>query len=132
MSQENVELLRRTIEVFNRGDRAAVLAYFAPEAEWHTSGEFADQGVYRGHAGIERLFAELEEDIEELRFSVSEIRDLGDRVFAAGKTKGRGKRSKADFEQPFWYVVTIRDGLTVRVEAYVDPAQALEAAGLEE
>ena len=66
MSQENVEIVRRGIDAWNRGDRAEALAHYAPEAEWHTSGEFADQGIYRGHAGIERLWTELEEDIEEL------------------------------------------------------------------
>ena len=51
MSQENVEKIRRGIDAWNRGDRAEALAYYAPEAEWHTSGEFADQGVYRGTQG---------------------------------------------------------------------------------
>ncbi len=132
MSQENIEKVRRGIEAWNRGDRAEALAYYAPEAEWHTSGEFADQGVYRGHAGIERLWTELEEDMEELNLSVSDIRAVGDKVLVAGSMRGRGKQSKAGFEQPWWYVVTFRDGLTVRVEAYVDPTPALEAAGLEE
>jgi ketosteroid isomerase-like protein len=43
-----------------------------------------------------------------------------------------GKRSKAGFEQPAWFVTTFRDGLTVRVETYADSEQALEAAGLSE
>jgi uncharacterized protein len=131
MSQENVEIMRRSIDAWNRGDHAEALAYFAPEVEWHTSGEFADQGVYRGHAGVERLWAELEEDMEELNISVSDIRAVGDKVFVAGTVRGRGKQSKAGFEQPWWYVATLRDGLTVRVEAYLDPEQALEAAGLQ-
>lgn len=132
MSQQNVDTLRRSIDAWNRGDRAEALADHAPDVEWHTSGEFADQGVYRGHAGLERLWAELEEDVEDLRFSVFETRAAGDEVFVAMTMDGRGKLSKARFEQPSWYVVTFRDGLIARVEAYVDPAQALEAAGLPE
>ena len=44
--------------------------------------------------------------------------------------RGRGKRSKASFQQPSWYVVTLRDRQIVRVEAYLEPTEALEAAGL--
>ena len=70
--------------------------------------------------------------MEELNLSVSDIRAVGDKVLVAGTMRGRGKQSKAGFEQPWWYVVTFRDGLTVRVDAYVDPTPALEAAGLRE
>jgi ketosteroid isomerase-like protein len=35
-------------------------------------------------------------------------------------------------ERPIWFVTTLRDGLAVRVETYVDPKEALEAAGLSE
>ena len=35
-------------------------------------------------------------------------------------------------EEPLWFVTTFRDGLALRIETYVDSAEALEAAGLEE
>ena len=131
MSQENVGILRRSLDAWNRGDRAEALASYAPEVEWHTSGEFVDQRVYRGRAGLERLWAELEEDLEELSILASEIWGVGDKVFVTATFTGRGKRSKARFEQSFWYTVTFRDGLIVRVESHADPAP-LEAAGLSE
>jgi len=132
MSQENIENVRRGIDAWNRGDLDAWLASFAPEAEWHTTGLFADEGVYRGRAALERLWAELREDIEELSTSVSEIRTVGERVFVAVTATGRGKRSKAGFEELAWFVMTLRDGLVVRLDTYLDPTEALEAAGLEE
>jgi ketosteroid isomerase-like protein len=132
MSQENVEILRRGIDAWNRGDIDEWLTGFAPEAEWHTTGRFADEGVYRGRAGLERFWSELREDLEELSVSPTDIRASGDRVFVAAMTRGRGKLSRADVEQLGWLVVSFRDGLVVRVETYADPAQALEAAGLRE
>ena len=132
MSEENVELVRRGIVAFNHDDLDEVLGDYAPDVEWHTTGEFADERVYRGPAGVKRLWAQLREDIEELSISASDIRAVGDKLFAAGTLRGRGKRSKADFEQPFWYAFTFRDGLIVRVEVYLDPEEALEAAGLSE
>jgi ketosteroid isomerase-like protein len=128
MSQENVELVRRGIDALNRGNLDEWLATFSPDVEWHTTGEFADERVYRGPGGVDRLWAQLREDMEELSISASDIRAVGDRMFVAGALRGRGKRSKAGFEQPFWFALTFRDGLIVRVEAYLDPEQALEAA----
>jgi ketosteroid isomerase-like protein len=132
MSQENVEALGRVIDAWNRGDRDEWLAGFAREAEVHTSGRFVDQGVYRGRSGLERYWAELHEDIEELSVSVSDMRAIGDRVSWAVTGRGRGKRSGVPIEGPLWFVTTFRDGLAVRVESYLDPNDALEAAGLSE
>jgi ketosteroid isomerase-like protein len=132
MSQENVESVRRGIDALNRGDLDEWLSGFAPEAELHTTGRFPDEGVYRGRAGLERYWAEIREDIEELSLSVSDLRAMGDRVFLAAIGRGRGKRSKVPIERPIWFVMTLRNGLALRLETYLDPTQALEAAGLRE
>jgi ketosteroid isomerase-like protein len=130
MSEENVEVMRRGIDAWNRGDRDGWLAAFSPEAEWHTTGRFADQGVYRGREGLAAYWEEFREDMEELSSSVSEIRAIGDKVYIAATATGRGKRSKAAFDVPVWFVTTVRDGMVVRVETYDDHQQALAAAGL--
>jgi ketosteroid isomerase-like protein len=130
MSQDNVEIVRRWLDAGNRADFDAWLSGFAPEAEWHTSGRFADRGVYRGREGLTRYWAETREDIDELRTSASEIRATGGKVFVAATLTGRGRQSKARFEERAWLVATCREALVVRVEAFLDPDEALEAAGL--
>ena len=130
MSQENVENVRRGIDAWNRGDLDEWLAGFAPEAELHTTGRFPDRGVYQGRAGLERYWAEIREDIEEISLSISDLRATGDRVLFAVTGRGQGKRSKVPVERPIWFVTTLRDGLAVRVETYTDAKEALEAAGL--
>ena len=132
MSQENVENVRRGIDAWNRGDLDEWLAGFAPAAELHTTALFPDRGVYRGREGLERYWAEIREDIEEIDLSISDLRATGDRVFFAVSGRGRGKRSKVPVGRPIWFVTTLRDGLAVRVETYVDPKEAREAAGLRE
>jgi ketosteroid isomerase-like protein len=132
MSRENVENVRRGIDAFNRGDLDEWLSGFAPEAELHTTGRFPDEGVYRGRAGLERCWAEIHEDVEEMSLSISDLRASGDRVFQALTGRGRGKRSQVPVERPIWFVTTLRDGLAVRVETYVDSTEALEATGLSE
>jgi ketosteroid isomerase-like protein len=132
MSQENVEVVRRWIDAGNRADLDAWLSGFGPEAEWHTSGRFADRGVYRGREGLVRYWTEVQGDIEELTTSVSEIRASGDKVFVAATLTGRGRQSKARFEERAWLVTTCCEGRIERVEAYLDPDEALQAAGLSE
>ena len=70
--------------------------------------------------------------MKELGLTEIDMRAIGDRVFYAVMGRGRGKRSGVPVERPLWFVTTFRDGLAVRVESYVDSADALEAAGLEE
>jgi ketosteroid isomerase-like protein len=132
MSQENVEIVRRWIDAGNRADLEGWLSGFAPDAEWHTSGRFADRGVYRGREGLTRYWSELQEDIEELSLSASEIRAIRDKVFVAATLRGRGRQSKARFEEQAWLVTTCCDGRVERVDAYLDPDEALEAVGLSE
>ena len=108
------------------------MACWLRPAELHTTARFPDRGVYRGRAGLERYWAEIREDIEEIDLSISDLQATGDMVFFAVTGRGRGKRSKVPVERPIWFVTTLRDGLAVRVETYVDPTEALEAAGLRE
>ena len=52
MSQEDVELVRRSFDAFSRGDLEGVLETLAPEFEMHPSGRFGDTApVYRGRPG---------------------------------------------------------------------------------
>jgi ketosteroid isomerase-like protein len=98
----------------------------------HTTGRFVDQGVYRGRTGLERYWAEIHEAAEEVSITVTDMRAIGDKVFYPVTARGRGKRSGVPVEGPIRFVTTFRDGLAVRVETYLDPDDALEAAGLRE
>ena len=123
MSQENVENVRRGIDAWNRGDLDEWLGCFAPDAELHTTGRFADQGVYRGHAGLQRYWTEVwggHRGSEPFDFRLA---GCWRRVFFAVTGRGRGKRGKVPVERPIWFVTTLRDGLAVRVETYVDPSR---------
>jgi hypothetical protein len=62
MSQENVELLRRALEEWNRGERSEARV----RAFWHSDVEFlprrsATEGPYRGIDGVERFIADTDE-----------------------------------------------------------------------
>jgi ketosteroid isomerase-like protein len=133
MSEGNVEAVRSMVDALDREDVNEAFAYLASDVEFHTTGRFADKGVYRGHAGIEGLLAEWREDIEGAGTEILDIRAVGeDQVFLAAVLTGRGKRSRATYRERLWYLMRFSNDLVVRVDTYVDEAEALEAAGLRE
>lgn len=136
MSEENVEAFNRAIEAANRQDIEAFLEEVDPEVEWsHPAFHVAMGGeatVYRGHEGVRKVLQDLYELFDEVEVLVSEIRDLGDRIVMTGALRGRGAESGADVTTPWGAVVEVKDGKAIRMSDYLDPNEALEAAGLAE
>jgi ketosteroid isomerase-like protein len=92
MSRENVENVRRGIDAWNRGDLDEWLGGFAPEAELHTPAGLRIRRI-PGRAGLQRYWAEIREDIEELSLSISDLRAIGDKVFFAdGQGPGQAEQ----------------------------------------
>ena len=135
MSQENVEAIRRATDAYNRGDIDAVLEELDPEVEWHPLLQVLLGGeatVYRGHEGVRELYRDLDEAFTELQAEQSKFRDLGEQVVAMGHFRGRGRESGASTETAIVWLVEFRHDKAVRIREYLDPAEALEAAGLRE
>jgi ketosteroid isomerase-like protein len=132
MSQENVEAFKRGVEAANRGDIEAALEEFDPEVEWHPGLLMSLEGdatVYRGHEGIRVLYGEFDELFDNVHWEYAEIRDLGDRVVGIGRFRMRGKGSGAETETPICSVVDFKNGKAIQVRTYLDPKDALGAAG---
>jgi ketosteroid isomerase-like protein len=133
MSQENVDVVRRALEAYERGDMEEMLSYLDPELEWHSAIVGGAEGnVYRGHEGFRRWNADFLEIFERVRNEWNEFRDLGDRVLAFGRVQARGRESGVEINSPMGWVVTVRGGKLLKAEGFLDPTQALKAAGLSE
>ena len=135
MSEENVDSFIRAIEAGNRRDWGALVEGLDPEVEWHPALLASLEGratVYRGREGVRKWFQQVYEVLGEVQTEFSEIRDLGDRIVAIGRIRTRGEASGAETESPLAYVIDYRDGKATRVQSYLDPQEALEAAGLSE
>ena len=136
MSQpDNVEQTRRGAAAYSRRDVEALLEDLDPEVEWYSALSVLISGkatIYRGHEGIREWFRELDEAFDEIHVEYSEIRDLDDRVIAFGSIRTRGRESGVETTSPLAMVSESRDGKAVRVRTYLDPDQALAAAGLSE
>ena len=132
MSQENVEAFKRGLEAGNRGDIETLLEVLDPEVAWHSALHALLAGeatVFRGHDGVRKMFRDLYEAFDEIHIELSEIRDLGDRLVAIGRTRARGEASGADVETPIGFVTEFKNGKAISVRGYLDPEEALEAAG---
>jgi ketosteroid isomerase-like protein len=142
MSQENVELLRASIEAFRAGtsesDREATLTKNAelsdPDIELDASGApvFDLSRVNRGTDAVNQFWREWLAAWETLRFEY-ELVDAGERVLMLFDLRMRGRST--GIEMPFGkvaWVYTFRDGLIVHQKLYLSQSEALEAVGLSE
>ena len=133
MSQENVEMVQRAYEAFNRGDRDAAVADVAPDFEYVASGAIPGAtGNYRGPEGFKRFTEWLLDQFDDVRVDLTEVIEAGDQVVVRATSRGRGKRSGVETSWDVWQVWTLRDGKAVRGEGFTSREEALEAAELSE
>jgi ketosteroid isomerase-like protein len=131
MSQENVEMARRSIEAFNRGDVDAAFEDFAPDFELDLSRAIGiDRGIYNV-AQFRRLTEQFAESWESVRYEADELIDAGEHVVMPFTNRLRGRDGIEVQARGIW-LCTIRDGLVARICLYQELQEALEAAGLRE
>jgi ketosteroid isomerase-like protein len=130
VAQENVEIVRRSLEAFNHSGIEAALAFDDPDIEWITTGTYAEANTYRGHAGVREYIGSYEAEFANMRMRPEELIEVGDQVVASVRITGTGKRSRVPVELTLTSVCSLHDGKVVRIHNYADKAEALEAAGL--
>jgi len=135
MSHENVEIAARFYEpTTSKADLLAAMpstmAICHPEVEWTVP---EDGATYLGREGVRRRLEEWLESFDEYRYEVQRIIDCGgDEVLVEAAEIGRGARSGAEVRSTNFELLTIRDGLIVRIREFYDEGEAFGAAGLSE
>jgi ketosteroid isomerase-like protein len=134
VSQEDVEIIRRTYAAWRRND-PAVLDTIDPAIELHPDPEAHWVGVnriYRGYDGLADYLRSLYEAFEDYRPEVESLLEAGDKVVTLAIEHGRGRGSGVEVVSARTaHVWTIRDGKAVRLDLYLDRSRALKAVGLE-
>jgi uncharacterized protein len=132
MSQENREIARAGYEAWSRGDLEAMLAMLDEDVEFWTSGLFPGlEPVYRGHDGIRRYWEDFRSPWRSLRIEIDHFRQQGDQVVVLGTFEAVGRDGLTVHRQAA-NVLTLRNGLAIRITAHATWEAALEAAGLSE
>ena len=130
MSRENVERMRKGYEVFNATSEVD-LELWAPDVEYVQTAEVgAGETVFHGREGVARAVGELTEVFEDFRVDPERFFDLGDRVVAFVRLRGRAKGSGLPIDAAFAHVATFRGAQITRWRAYARREDALEAEGL--
>ena len=133
MSQENVELVRRAYDAFNRRDLDALLALCHPDVEFISYAMQVEGGdPYRGYQGVRGWWESLLAVYPDFRADIEDVRDLGDLTITRVRMYGRGVESDAPMDQTVWQVARPRDGKVSEWRFFSSEAEALEAAGLRE
>src|SRR4051812_18631956 len=127
MSPQNVDIVRRLYEAYNRGDGDAAFALIDTDVEWD-SRHHPDGRVYHGHDGV-REFVENWRGLWESTHSEPErFLDAGDRVVVL--TLEMTKAAGLEITEHHAEIYTLRAGKVVHWRAFVDQAEALAAVGL--
>src|SRR5919108_2153727 len=124
MSQENVELVRRGHEVFERGDVTAMLELVDPEIVSYVAVPLVDPGEHHGPDGLLEMFATWTEGFDDYVQKVEEYIEAGDHVIARVFQRGTGTLSGAPVERRFWFLHTLRKGKLVRFGVHESKQQA--------
>jgi ketosteroid isomerase-like protein len=127
--------IRRAYAAANRRDFDVVLVGWDRESEYHPSVDLMPpdlEAVFRGHDGYLELWRYWLDAFEDIRWDPEGVLDLGDRFLVTAQQRGHGSGSGVAVSAPVFQLFTLRRGLVVRQEDFLDRSKALEAAGLRE
>jgi ketosteroid isomerase-like protein len=133
VSEQNVELHRRTVEAFNTRDIEAMIACFDRDIEYHpVLSAVGGVTAYHGHDGLRNWFGQLDDAWEELQIEPEAYFDLGEQTLLFYVLRGRGRHSGAEVAMQGSHVCRWRDGLGVYSKQYSQREDALSDLGISE
>jgi len=132
VSQENVEIVRQSLDAFSQRDIDTLRALNDPDMvlDWSASvGWLA--GVYRGFDEALRFYEGYFEAFQEVVIEVDRFIDVGELVVVPNVSHQRG-RDGIEVSARGTFVFTIRNRKIARICLYQETEQALIAVGLED
>jgi len=135
MSQENVEIVRRLMDAWNRQDLEGILALTDSEAEYVNAPTAVEPGTRQGQDEIVTVLRTQCESIPGALQEIDRFHDRGEEIITEGRLSRTMPGSDVRISNPFLISWKFRDGKPIRLEqlgAGPEFADALEAAGLSE
>ncbi|MDB4989499.1 MAG: hypothetical protein JWN04_4677 [Myxococcaceae bacterium] len=119
MTTAHIKLVQAVYASFQQRDLVALTRLVSPEIFIRQSEQLPWGGIYRGLGEFQQFFAKLTEHIDS-NLSFDNLIDAGDDVVAIGRTSGHVVKSGAPFDVPVVHVWSVRDGLIVSFQPYID------------
>jgi ketosteroid isomerase-like protein len=133
MSEENVNALRRSVEVWNRdGPSEAAVALVHPDSVVYAFREWPDEAVYRGRQGWLRLMEQWTENFDDITWEIEKVIDDDPTVALLVNHRAIVKGTGVPLVQPLGLVARFQDGMVIEGRFFLTWNEALEAAGLPE
>jgi ketosteroid isomerase-like protein len=131
VSQENVEIVRRTIEAYIVGDRKAFYDFMAEDVEIRPDvSRWPEAKPFRGRDEFRRFNADIDQGWEGGgRAEIREVFPVADRVVVRADWGGTGRASGIDLRSSLTSIYTVRDGQIIKIEYFFDHTKALDAVG---
>ena len=132
MSGENVEVVQRHVDAWNRRDMATLSALWRSDAEIDWSRARGPlKGVYRGRGEVETFWNEWYSTFADARLETQGFIEAGSEVVVSSTARFRG-REGIEVTARSTNVYTVENGKITRLRMFQERAEALEAAGLRE
>src|SRR5215208_3692168 len=127
MSEQNVELVRRLYELWDRGESAR--DQIGEDVEYVNPSYAVEGGTRQGR----KSFSLVRDTYEDFSVRVERFIDAGgDDVVVLARYTASGRGSGVPLEGEHGYIWTVRDGQAVRFQWFQSHREALDAAGLSE
>jgi ketosteroid isomerase-like protein len=129
VSQENLDVVSRSISAINERDVEAYLAHCAADVELINPASGVE-GPFRGEQGIRRFFEGIEESTTRFELEVERLQPIDDkRVLVFLVLHFESERGFLQ-TQPLTTLYGLDGGRLSRITVFADRDQALSAAGL--
>ena len=124
----DVDIVRALFDAFAGRDIARVEELISDDMEFHavTAQMAGQEGPYRGHAGMEAYFADVDRTWEELNLTPTDFEEVGDVILVTGRVWARGSGRVVDSSTGWLF--RVRDGKLTWARVFESATEAAEAA----
>lgn len=126
---EDVELVRRAIKLVEDGSVEDLASLLHPQCEWISDPRIPGGGTFQGRARVAHYLNELRRAFRTLTLEIHELRDSERGILATMTAHGRGRVSGVEAPLSYLLLIQVKDGVLTRLQSFLDPGEALEAAG---
>ena len=129
MAQDSIDLVKLGVAALNRRDVDGMLATLHPEVRLEPLRAVHDGTAYHGHQGLQDWLRDMQEDWDEQRVEVLDVRELSaGQVLLEALLHVRYRASGVEMEAPGAWLCEFREGMISRIRFFGDTDSAVEAA----
>jgi ketosteroid isomerase-like protein len=132
MPHDNVEIVKRLYEAWQRDGFGVVPELMVPEIEWVNPANAVEPGTRHGYAGFAAAASSFASVYRESLVRDATFYDAGDRIAVTASMTSLAAGSDFPIDTQRGYVFDVRDGRVTRFAWFTDPAEALAEVGLED